>query len=321
MHIINNISYFFEIGGLKLLILKFIDIICKTNYSNEFIYNFYKASNPDNYPKLLKQLHKKITGTNLNLEAPVTFNEKIQWIKLYDSTPLKTILADKYLARNWIQEQIGGDYLIPLLGVWDRFDDIDFSLLPDKFVLKCNHGCGYNMIVQNKADLDIEQARKTFDKWMKTNFAFINGFELQYKDIPPKIIAEKYLESENGLIDYRFYCFSGKPTQCWVDMYSGTPNHIRSIYDMNWVKLPFRCKWPDGGETLSRKPDNFDLMKKIASQLSSSFMFVRVDFFEVNKKLYIGEMTFTPMNGYGRFEPKEWDTELGKLITLPSQKS
>ena len=282
----------------------------KTNY-------VYLSCIPtERYPEELCKWYFQKTGNILNLVRPKTFNEKIQWLKIYDATPLKTRLADKYLVREWIKEKIGEEYLVPLLGVWDSFDEIDFNSLPDRFALKTNHGSGWNVIVKDKSKFDIEDARAKFDNWLNTNFAFYD-LELQYMNIPPKIIAEQYIENADGLIDYRFYCFDGKPTQVWVDIYSGTPNHLRRIYDMEWNYIPMRCKWPDGGSLLSKKPVNFEKMKQFAAVLSQGFAFVRVDFFEVEDKLYMGEMTFTPMSGRGTFDPVSWDMKLGKELHLP----
>ena len=280
-------------------------------------YAYYSSLPPEKYPEELKLWYKRVMKEDLDLDNPKTYNEKIQWLKLYDSTPLKTRLADKYLVRDWVKKIIGEEYLIPLLGVWDSFDEIDFDKLPDQFVLKANHGSGWNIIVKDKATFDKEDARKKFDVWMHTNWAFKWGLELHYMNIPPKIIAEKYIENADGLKDYRFYCFNGKPFQIWVDIFSGTPEHLRSIFDMNWNPVNMKCTWPEGGDLLREKPKNFELMKKFAELLSKDFAFVRVDFFEVEGKLYMGEMTFTPMGGTGRFEPKSWDTILGDMLTLP----
>ena len=282
-------------------------------------YAYYYSLPVFMYPCALKRWYKKATGNDLDLRNPKSFNEKIQWLKLYDSTPLKTRLADKYLVRGWIKEKIGEEYLVPLLGVWDSFDDIDFDKLPTKFVLKANHGSSWNIVVDDKAAFNQVEAKKKFDTWMKLNFAFQVGFELHYMNIPRKIIAEKYLENTEGLKDYRFYCFNGKPYQVWVDIYSGTPNHLRSIFDMDWNKIPMKCTWPDGGTLLCKKPQTFEKMKEFATLLSRGFSFVRVDFFEVNGKLYMGEMTFTPMSGAGKFDPLKWDKKFGELLMLPSK--
>ena len=283
-------------------------------------YNYYSTLPPRKYPKELALWYKLVMGEDLDLRNPRTFNEKIQWLKLYDATQLKTRLADKYLVREWVKEKIGEEYLVPLLGVWDSFEEIDFDKLPNQFALKANHGSGWNIIVKDKSKFDREDARKKFDSWMKLNFAFYAGFELQYMNIPPKIIAEKYNENVEGLKDYRFYCFNGKPMQVWVDIFSGTPNHLRSVYDMEWNLLPLKCTWPHGGELLREKPETFEKMKEFAELLSQDFAFVRVDFFDVDGKLYMGEMTFTPMSGLGKFEPDSWDLKLGNLLQLPHRK-
>lgn len=317
----NNIKrfliYFKRLGLKKTMdrIYKKIGLKKEIDYL-EKRYDEWKEMPESEYPRMLKEWYKENTGRDLNLENPITFNEKLQWLKLYDSSNIKTLLADKYEMRNWIKDKIGEKYLIPLLGVWDTFDDINFDELPNAFALKANHGSGWNVIVKDKSILDISEAREKFDKWMKTNFAFVGGLELHYKRIVPKIIAEKYIENINGLIDYRFYCFNGIPEQVWVDIYSGTPNHKRDIYDMNWDKINIKCTWPSGGNLLSQKPQNFELMKQFAKILSDGFKFVRVDFFEVDNQLFMGEMTFIPMSGLGKFEPEEWDYILGEKIKL-----
>lgn len=320
-HCIQKIFLIIKRNGIKELldhILKKLRIIDELN-SDVKRYHEWVAMNVEDYPKALSEWYYKQTGNTLDLENPKTFNEKLQWLKLYDATPLKTKLADKYSIREWIKEEIGEEYLVPLLGVWDCFDEIDFSKLPSKFVLKVNQGSGWNIIVTDKSKLDMQDAKKKFDKWMSTNFAYVSGLELHYRDIVPKIIAEQYLEDAKGLVDYRFYCFNGEPLQVWVDIFSGTTKHMREVFDMNWEKIPLRCTWPSAKGLLDAKPANFEKMKRFAKKLSQPFSFVRVDFYEVNKKLYMGEMTFIPMSGIGKFEPKEWDEKLGELLILPQR--
>lgn len=279
-------------------------------------YNRWMKADPSTYPDELAHWYYIHTGKKLDLHNPQTFNEKLQWLKLYDSTPLKTRLADKYLVRDWLSEQVGNEYLVPLLGVWNSFDEINFDLLPQRFALKVNQGSGWNLIVSDKSKIDLNVAKANFDRWMNTNFAFVCGLELHYKDIIPKIICEEYIENVNGLVDYRFYCFNGRPLQVWVDTFSGTPNHMREIYDMEWKKLPIRCTWPNANGLLDNEPANFGLMKEFAKKLSAQFKFVRVDFYEVNGHLYMGEMTFIPMSGIGVFEPAEWDIKLGEELDI-----
>ncbi len=311
-----KIRGYLAIGGIDMLLFKAEDLILHTNNKQRYQQKIIMAAETSEYPSLLQSLYQISHGGGIDLDNPRTFNEKIWWSKIFDATPLKTRLADKYLVRNWIKEKIGEEYLVPLIGVWDQFDDIDFSKLPERFVLKCNHGSGMNIIVEDKSKLDLKKAKKQMDEWMQINFACFS-MEMQYRDIPHKIIAEELLDETEGLKDYRFYCFSGKPYQVWVDLYSGTPNHLRSIYDMEWNKIDLRCTWPDGGCELAKRPGNFEKMKRFASILSKEFSFVRIDFFEVNGKVYMGEMTFTPMSGIGKFDPAEWDLKLGELFLLP----
>ncbi len=274
------------------------------------------------YPAYLKDWFFKKTGQELNLDNPQTFNEKIQWMKLYDSTPIKTRLADKYLVRDWVKEKIGEEYLIPLIGVWEKFEDIDFDKLPDKFVLKANHGSGWNIIVTDKQKFDKEDAKHKFDEWLHTNFAFKAGLELHYKDIKPLIIAEKYIETEDcDLKDYKFLCFNGEVKYVWVDKdrYS---DHKRNLYDINWNLLPKKISEGHVYNNFSPcpRPNNYDKMVEFSKFLSKDFPFVRVDFYENNNNLYFGEMTFTSATGTHIFTPESFNLELGKLIELPKNK-
>ena len=271
----------------------------------------------DKYKKDLETWYKRVHKKDLNLENPQTFNEKMQWLKLYDSTPIKTKLADKYLVREWVKEQIGEEYLIPLLGVYDSFDEIDFDKLPNQFVIKCNHGSGYNIIIKDKLIFNKDEAREKVNKWMNEDFAFRNGVELHYRDISHKVIIEKFLDeiSEN-LYDYRFFCFNGKVEQIWLDVGSGTPEHKRKIYDKNWNELNIKVRWPRL-EIDVPKPKNLQKMIEMSEKMSKDFAQVRVDFYDINNKIYFGEMTFTSMSGTGKFEPEIEDLKLGKKIKLP----
>ena len=268
-------------------------------------YNYFLHLDPSQYENELKLWYKQVTKEDLDLDNPQTFNEKIQWLKLYDSTPLKTKLSDKYLVRDWIKEQIGEKYLIPLIGVWKHFDDIDFDRLPQQFVLKCNHASGWNIIVNDKSTLDFNMAKDKFDTWIGKNFAFAWGLELQYMNIPPLIVAEKYMADLDGdILDYRFFCFNGIPKYVWVDIGSGTSHHKRNIYDMQWSLQPYGVNYPHI-DPAPEKPETFDEMVNCARKLCRGFSFVRVDFYSVNGKVYFGEMTFTPQSGTGKWESEE----------------
>ncbi len=276
------------------------------------------------YPFLLKKWYKMLTGKILDLRHPRTFNEKIQWLKIYDSTPLKTKLTDKYLVREWVKEKIGEEYLIPLLGVWDKFDDIDFDKLPDKFILKMNHGCTMHLIVNDKSNFDKIKAKEKFDEWMKTNYAFFYGYELQYKNIKPKIIAEEYIQQSSKdadlrLYDYKFFCFNGKFQFCYacVDNKDDGTSKI-SLFDRDWNKIP--VKYGTHGPVMNEqkyKPLNYDKMIELAEILCKDFYFARADLYEVDGKIYFGEMTFTPGSGMNRLTPEKYDLEFGQLMHLP----
>lgn len=269
------------------------------------------------YVDELKSWYKKVMKQELNLDNPQTFNEKIQWLKLYDSTPLKTRLADKYLVRDWIKEKIGEEYLIPLLGVYDKFEEIDFDKLPNKFVIKCNHGSGWNIIVKDKTNLDLTEVKAKLDKWMTENFAFKWGVELHYRDIQPKIIIEEYMDDGTGdLMDYKYTCFNGKPEFIWIDSDRHT-QHKRNLYDLNWKQLP--CKVNSNYATFAspKKPECLDEMTQLASILSEGFPYVRVDFYVIDNKVYFGEMTFTSSSGTEDIKPESFDKYLTKMIKLP----
>ena len=284
------------------------------SFTRDFEYNMCKYMPEILYPFYLTNWYHRKTGETLNLENPKTFNEKIQWLKLYDSTPIKTKLADKYLVRDWIKEKIGEEYLVPLLGVWEKANDIDFNKLPNQFVLKCNHGCGYNIIVQDKTQLDIKEAKQKLTNWSKENFAFKYGLQLHYKNIKPLIIAEKYIEQiDEQICDYKFLCFNGNVKYCWVDKDRYT-EHKRNIYNMNWERLDVNINPIYDVIDECNKPVNFDKMVKFAEILSKDFRFVRVDFYEAGDRLYFGEMTFTSSSGTEKIYPESFDLELGSYI-------
>jgi hypothetical protein len=286
--------------------------------NREIVYNYFKLLTPDQYPAELKIWYQKQTGKPLNLIHPRSYNEKIQWMKLYDNSPLKSFLADKYLVRDWVKEKIGADHLVPLLGVWDQFDEIDFNTLPNKFVLKANHGCNWNILVKDKASFDVQAAKRKFDNWMSKDYSFVNGLELHYKDIPRKIIAEKLLESTGDLRDYKFFCFDGNPCFVWVDL-DRSIAHKRNFYDLDWNPLKISMRYPNSN-SLDDKPVNLDKMIEFSKILSAGLNHIRVDFYEIDGKVYFSEMTFTTHSGTCEWEPPELNDSLGELIKLSFDK-
>lgn len=283
---------------------------------NEFI---YLIETGQLYANDLLKWYKSRNNKLFNLNRPRTFNEKIQYLKLYDSTPIKTRLADKLLVRDWVSQKIGDKYLIPLLGVYDQFDDIDFSKLPKQFVIKCNHGSGWNMVVRDKSKLNIAEVKETFDKWMHDNFAFKVGCELHYRDIPPKIIIEKFVTNNNkALYDYKFWCFNGKVK--YMQFRDDFSSDLKMVfYDLKWRKQPFYYDHPMYENDLDR-PNNFDEMVDIAKILCQGFAFVCVDLYRLNDgTIKFGEMTFTRSSGSGKWNKKKYDLKMGKLIKLPKR--
>ncbi len=279
-----------------------------------------KNLNPQFYPAVLAQGFRQRMRRPLNLNNPRTFTEKLQWIKLYDAAPIKSRLADKYLVRRWIADKIGAQYLIPLLGVWDDFDDIDFDDLPDQFVLKCNHGSGMNVIVRDKSTFDKRAAREKINAWLAFDYSAL-CLELHYTRIKRKIIAEKFM-ADGDLpqpTDYKFYTFGGKPVYC-LNMSDRATSLKQDFFDMNWhVTNIVMSDYPpsDHPENIA-PPKNFELMKKLAATLAEGFDFVRVDFYEVDGHVYFGEMTFTPGAGNFYYKSAGTDEYLGSLLTLPA---
>lgn len=253
--------------------------------------------------------YERVFGRKLDWDNPQTYNEKINVSKVYMATPEKTRLADKYLVREWMREKIGEEYLIPLLGVYDSFDEIDFDALPDKFVIKCNHDSGSVTLVSDKSKIDRKILKRRYNFQMKKNWAWM-GFEMHYRDIKPRIIIEQYMG--DAINDYKFLCFDSKPCYCWVDFNRYT-NHKRNMYNLDWELQPFN-QWHYGNyEGTVTRPECFDEMKRIVSILCTGFEHVRVDLYVINERIYFGEMTFANGNGFEEITPEEWSLKLGEL--------
>ena len=272
-------------------------------------------SDKEKYVENIKQSFKNYYGYDLDLDNPKTLSEKMMWLRVYDNTPLKTQCADKYLVREYVKEKIGEEYLIPLLGVYDNFDDIDFDSLPNQFVMKCNHGSGYNIIVKDKTNFDKESAKEKINKWLNEDFGTLYG-EIHYSSIKRKIIIEQYIENLDGDIeDYKYFCFGGKAHSIMycTDRASGVVKN--SFFDLDWNNLKFHYF----GELLTKEttaPTNLKLMNELAEKLSKDFKHVRVDLYNIEGKIYFGELTFTGYGGYYNFNPPEWNLKLGELLDL-----
>lgn len=274
---------------------------------------------PERY--IRKIFYRKV-GYPLNLDCPKTYNEKLQWLKLYWHHPLLTVLVDKYLVKYYVAKKIGEQYLIPTLGVWDNVMDIDWKSLPDQFVLKCTHDSGGIIICHDKTKLDIRATVKKLKKLLSRNF-YYSCFEWPYKDVKPRIIAEPYMsDSRSGdLNDYKFFCFDGKVEAMFV----ATERNIKDeevkfdFFDSDFNHLPFTQGHPNSSCVISR-PSGFEKMKELACKLSRDFPHVRVDFYEIDGQIFFGEMTFFHNAGLVKFNPQEWDDIFGCWLNLPTVK-
>lgn len=303
------------IFGLK---IKHTNRIKKLEEENQkLLYKIYKYCPNDKRDEALKDWYYECTGEILDLENPKTFNEKIQWLKLYDSTPIKTRLADKYLVREWVKEKIGEEYLIPLLGVWDKAEDIDFDKLPKQFVLKCNHGSGYNIIVKDKSKINVNKIRKQLNEWLNEDYAFKSGFELHYSDIPRKIIAEEYINPIESSIELQCYCFNGNVEFISFENTKDTKKPCRCFFSNNWenVNVMVNPKHYKPFKQIPKKPQYLKKLIDSATILSKNFSFVRIDYIYYNNLLF-REMTFTSGSGLTSFQPKSFTNILGDLIHL-----
>lgn len=266
----------------------------------------------------LKIEYQLVMGKKLDLKKPQTFNEKLQWLKINDRKSQYTHFVDKFEVRKYIAEEIGEEYLIPLLGVYDNFDEIDFEALPDQFVLKPTHTSGNVYVCKDKSQINYDELKREIGSWLKRQYYWVHR-EWPYQNVKPRIICEKYMvdESSEGLKDYKFLCFNGEVKCSFICLNRHSKAGLSmDFYDMNWNILPFERRYPNSG-TLIPKPITFDKMVNYAEKLSRGMFFVRVDFYEVDGKLYFGELTLYPGAGLEEFTPESYDELLGSWIKLP----
>lgn len=261
------------------------------------------------------------TDKKLSFDNPIEFNEKIEWLKIFYRPKILTKLVDKYAVREYVSEKIGSQYLNDIYGVFSNPKDIPFDELPKKYVIKATHASSYNIIVTNNDDLNINKTIRTLKKWLSINQYYRMGQEWAYKNVPPRIIIEKFLkdDGDTSLIDYKFYCFKGVAKFLEIHL-DRIQNHKRSFYDFNFQKLNFRyVPLEESISTEVDKPSNFEEMKHLAEILADDFPFVRVDFYSINGKSVFGEMTFYPSDARKDFIPEEYNTILGNYIKLPDR--
>lgn len=270
--------------------------------------------------KYLKMLFHAQMGEKLDLVHPKTFNEKLQWLKLHDKNPLYTVMADKANAKDYVAEKIGNEYIIPTLGIWSTFDDINFNDLPNQFVLKCTHDSGGLVICRDKHALDILAAKKKLHACLKKKY-YYQYREWPYKNVLQQIIAEEYMQDGNNheLRDYKFYCFNGVPKFLYLS--EGMENHSTArigFVNTDWTFANFGRTDYKPLESLPQKPSKFDEMLEISRKLSSGTPFLRVDLYEINGRVYFGELTFYPCAGMMPFDPPEADLLVGNMLDLTS---
>lgn len=252
-------------------------------------------------------------GYHLRLKTPVTYSEKLQWLKLYDRRPLYVTMVDKVKVKEYVASIIGKEYVIPTLGVWKNPDEINFGALPERFVLKCNHNSGAGMFVcKDKSTIDEEMVKNELRKGLMENF-YVKNREWPYKDVPRRTFAEAYMEDEYGeLRDYKFFCFDGEVKALFIasDRSKGEASVRFDFFDADYNHLPFTnghlC-----ADVTPEKPSMFEEMKTLAAKLSKGIPHVRVDFYEVGNKIYFGEMTLYHWSGMKPFVPEEWDYLFG----------
>lgn len=265
---------------------------------------------------LLKRNFKKQWGKKLDLKNPRNFNEKLQWLKLYNHNPAYTNMVDKYEAKKYVSSLIGEECIIPTLGIWKRFDDIPFDSLPNQFVLKTTHDSGGVVICKDKAIFDMPSAKRIIQKSLKHNF-YWRFREWPYKHVKPRIIAEQYMQDESGyeLKDYKVFCFNGEPKMIQVDFDRFT-NHRRNIYTTDWEYVDLSIEYPTDKSVQIKRPVQLTTMLEYARVLSKGIPFLRTDFYIINDKVYFGELTFYHGAGTETFTPESWNLQFGEWIDL-----
>lgn len=293
-------------------------LLYNPNYRWLYLANLGKYNNWDD-KKYLQKNFECIMGKELDLDNPQTFNEKLQWLKLYDRKPEYTTMVDKYAVKKYVADIIGEEYIIPTLGVWNHFDEIDFDKLPNQFVLKCTHDSGGIVICKDKNKLDLKSAKKKIEKCLKRNY-YWSSREWPYKNVKRRIIAEKYMTTSemDDLPDYKIHCFNGEPKFILYcsERFSKTGTK-EDFLDTNWSNLPFKRPGLKCSDKILEKPSRLNEMLELAKILSTNIPFLRCDFYEIKGKVYFGELTFFPASGLEAFEPEEWDYKLGDWLKLP----
>lgn len=297
---------------IKSVLIKLLNEIVLLKNKSRYLLKF-------THKRYIKKVFYATHGYNINFENPTTFSEKIQWIKLYG--PDCSEYVDKNEVRDFVEKKVGGTYLIPKIGVYESANDINIDLLPDKFVIKATHGCGWNLIVHDKSKLNWNKERKKVKSWINTNYFYISG-EKNYKNIKGRVIIEQLLEDPTGnMKEYKFFCYHGQPLYVLVITPSGPDTMLREFYDINWNQIHMSVYNESPNTKIKTdKPQHFEEMLEICRKLSDKFSHVRVDLYYCQGKIYFGELTFTSSNGFARFSEFKYDKLAGEPLVLPGVK-
>ena len=268
--------------------------------------------------EFVKKQYLNVFDKELNLDNPITFNEKLQWLKVNDHRPEYSLMVDKFAVKDFVAKKIGRKYIIKTIGVWNSFEEIDFSVLPDRFVLKCTHDSGGVVVCSDKEHFDAKKAKRKLNRSLRTDYFMLNR-EWPYKNVPRRIIAEEYLSSETAedLVDYKFFCFGGK-VKCFKCDIDRSRNHQTYYFDKNQKYMGFgELNYPPRDRVPFELPKTISQMMDLAEVLSEGIPFCRVDFYDVDGKIFFGEITFFPASGFGKFTDEKWDNKMGSWIQLP----
>lgn len=321
---INRLNYYIKRAGAIGIIKKVLANYGLINFNlQEYMYDrYYSYLSETDYRKELIDWYKSTTGKDINpLIKPKTFNEKIQWIKLNDSSDLKTLCADKYNVRKYISEKIGAEYLVPIYGCWDKFEDIDFSELPNEMIFKSTTGSSRYKIIKNKKNINFNELQNIFKSWQYLPFGYA-GMEIHYLDIDRKIMCEKLLDMDGpSVADYKFHCFNGKPILIEYISDRKGESHLETWFDTSWNKVNIikDDKLSFNHKNIPESPKNLDRMLQLAEVLSEDFIYVRVDLYQIEGKIYFGELTFTPANGNHTWKGDKSQNLVGRLLRLPNE--
>lgn len=305
---------------IRAYIDKMIKYVFDSNYRFIINTNNLKMHRNISDKEFIEHKYEYVFNEKVNYESPKRFNEKLQWLKIYDRKEKYSLMVDKYQAKKYVADLIGEEHIIPTIGVWNNVEEIDFNALPNKFVLKCNHNSGLGMyICKDKNKADFFRIKHGLNKGLKENY-YLKSREWPYKNVVRKIIAEQYLEDDSGnLTDYKVHCFNGVPRVILVCKDRFTKNGFtEDFYTTDWQHIPLKRPKINNSKEPIKCPEELTKILELSKKLSENIPFVRVDFYIVNHKVYFSELTFFPASGFERFEPDEWDYILGDYLELPN---